>query len=62
MALANEALPDYFVLVDFVAALRKPDSRITVQSFQLVHEAAQVPRPALLKEVSEEVNNFVGAV
>jgi hypothetical protein len=60
VALANEALPHFFVLIDFVAAFCKPDSRIAVQGFELVHKAPQSPRPSLLKKVSEKVNNLIG--
>jgi hypothetical protein len=58
VALANEALPHFFVLVDFVTSFCKPDSRIAVQGFQLIHEAAQSPRPPLFKKVSEKVDNL----
>ena len=61
VALANKALPHFFVLIYFVATFCKSDSRIAVQNFELVHKAPQSPRPSLLKKISKKVNNFIGA-
>ena len=62
VALADEALSHFFVLISLVTALCETNPRESVHRVQLLHKLLECPHLALGEEVLEEVNDFCRVV